>query len=95
MVDRTTLSALMMDAFRAIGNVSKERKCLLKTVRTPDIVERVRVSIQTCMCNNSYPLTKKGILTTCDFHKMEPQSSPPSRVSMGVLRSHSSDFILS
>ncbi|GFU71963.1 hypothetical protein TNCV_2999461 [Trichonephila clavipes] len=36
-----------MDAFRATGNVSKERKGHLKTVRTSENVEQVRVLIQT------------------------------------------------
>ncbi|GFW18194.1 hypothetical protein TNCV_4007341 [Trichonephila clavipes] len=36
-----------MEAFRATGNVSKEKKKPLKTVRTHENVERVRVSIHT------------------------------------------------
>ncbi|GFU75490.1 hypothetical protein TNCV_2862061 [Trichonephila clavipes] len=36
-----------MGAFRATGNVFKERKGLPKIVRTPENVERVRVSIRT------------------------------------------------
>ncbi|GFS73898.1 transposable element Tcb2 transposase [Trichonephila clavipes] len=38
---------MWMDAFRATGNVPKEIKGPLKTVRTFENVERVRVSIQT------------------------------------------------
>ncbi|GFS51226.1 hypothetical protein TNCV_3533061 [Trichonephila clavipes] len=37
---------------RTTENVSKERKGPLKTVRTPGTVERVRVSIQTGLCDN-------------------------------------------
>ncbi|GFS47112.1 uncharacterized protein TNCV_2052991 [Trichonephila clavipes] len=35
------------NSFRAMGNLSKERKGPSKTVRTPKMVERVRISIQT------------------------------------------------
>ncbi|GFT64275.1 DUF4817 domain-containing protein [Trichonephila clavipes] len=37
---------LWMDAFRATGNVSKERKKPLKTVRTPENGKRVHVTVQ-------------------------------------------------
>ncbi|GFT92955.1 hypothetical protein TNCV_740971 [Trichonephila clavipes] len=38
---------MWMDAFRATEKVSKEREGPSKTVRIPEIVERVRLSIQT------------------------------------------------
>ncbi|GFT77820.1 DUF4817 domain-containing protein [Trichonephila clavipes] len=37
---------MWMDAFRATGNVFKERELPLKTVRTSENVQRVRVPIQ-------------------------------------------------
>ncbi|GFX27051.1 LAM_G_DOMAIN domain-containing protein [Trichonephila clavipes] len=40
---------IRMDAFRVMGSVFKERKGSLKTVRTPENVERISVLIQTGM----------------------------------------------
>ncbi|GFT15789.1 hypothetical protein TNCV_4943391 [Trichonephila clavipes] len=40
---------IRMDTFRATGNVPKEREIPLKTIRTPENVEQVHVSIQTVM----------------------------------------------
>ncbi|GFW42041.1 hypothetical protein TNCV_1904991 [Trichonephila clavipes] len=54
---------MWMDAFRARENVSKERKGHLKTVRTPGIVERVHVSIQT---NSKFQCCVKHIDSSVD-----------------------------
>ncbi|GFX88841.1 hypothetical protein TNCV_2575481 [Trichonephila clavipes] len=71
---------MWMNAFRATGNVSKERKGLPNTFSTPENMEQVHVSIKTGMGqishNSSYPLSKKRIVITCGYKKMGPQPRP-------------------